>query len=104
MVDDAGRRNYDADCMSQTLDLPSAGMINREEIRRRREAIGMTMVEAAVAAGFKHRQQWYAIETGQRKGLAVETLSAVARALRCNIDDLMQPSQPEKPTRKRKTK
>jgi transcriptional regulator with XRE-family HTH domain len=76
-------------------------MINREEIKRRREAIGLTLDEAAKRAGFGQRQRWYAIESGRGSNLAAESLYAVAGVLGCTMEDLMIRPMPKKRTTKK---
>lgn len=64
-------------------------MIDRDEIKRRRTALGLTLDEAAKRAGFNHRQRWSGIERGERSRLATDTLLAVAKALECSMEDLL---------------
>lgn len=65
-------------------------MLRRDEIKRRRELLGLTLDEAAKRAGFEHRQRWYAIEVGDRDNISVQTLEAIASALGCSLDDLVK--------------
>jgi transcriptional regulator with XRE-family HTH domain len=76
---------------------PSMG-IDFVEIKRRREAAGLTLQQAADSAGFAARQYWWQIENGKKPGLSVDSLAAVARVLGCKLDDLI-----EKPAKKRKS-
>lgn len=64
--------------------------IDRDEIKRRREALGLTMEEAAQRAGFSGRQRWNGIEKGERQEVAFSTIVAVAKALGCTCDDLIK--------------
>lgn len=64
-------------------------MVDAQEIKRRRVALGLTLQEAADRAGFSGRQRWSGIERGERSNLRADTLLAVARALGCSIEDLL---------------
>lgn len=74
-------------------------MVNRTAIKLRREAMGLTLEEAALRAGLGGRQRWYALESGDRKTPSVDTLYLVARVLGCTMDELMLPpkTKPAKP-------
>lgn len=65
--------------------------MNREEIRRRREAKGMTQGEAAIKAGWGKTGfvRWSRLERGTPKDPAWSTMEAVAKVLRCKLDDLL---------------
>lgn len=65
--------------------------LDLKEIRRRREALNLTMEQAADAAGLGSRQGWYNIESG-RGGIDVRisTLGRLAKALQCAPDDLLK--------------
>jgi transcriptional regulator with XRE-family HTH domain len=63
--------------------------INFPEIKRRREKLGLTMAEAAGAAGMHHRQDWYRIESGTRRSLSLNSLVRISRVLRCKVDALL---------------
>ncbi len=68
-------------------------MLDTHAIATRREALGLTMNDAAAAAGFKSRQHWYAIEAGEKGnklGLTLSTLNAIAKALHCDVKDLLK--------------
>jgi transcriptional regulator with XRE-family HTH domain len=69
-------------------------MVDRSGIKARREAIGLTLEEAAKRAGLGDRQRWYGIEHGQRRNISADTLQAVARALDCTMDELMINDKP----------
>jgi len=71
-----------------------SNMVNGEQMRRKRESLGLTMQEAAERAGFTSRQQWYNVEAGFRSNVTPTTLMAIARALGCSIEDLLK--KPEK--------
>jgi transcriptional regulator with XRE-family HTH domain len=68
------------------------------EIKRRREAAGLTLQQAAAGAGFKSFQYWWAIENGRKPGLTVDSLAAIAHVLACKLDDLID--KPDKRSRK----
>ena len=63
--------------------------VNVTEIKRRREAMGLTMNEAASRAQFSTKQQWYAVESGARANPSAQTIVSVAFALGCRVEDLM---------------
>lgn len=66
-----------------SLDLP--------KIRERRESLGLTMEQAATAAGFKSgRQFWYLLESGQRPDVPLSTVAKVAAALKCRPKDILR--------------
>lgn len=76
--------------------MPSKGYVHRvldtAAIKERREGRGLTMEAAALAAGFKSKQHWYAVESGSsggEKGISLGTLDAVAKALDCDPRDLL---------------
>ena len=58
-----------------------------ENIRRRREYVGLTQAQLAERAGFNAPQIVSSIERGERDVKAVE-LAAIARALHCDLMDL----------------
>ena len=63
--------------------------LNVPEIKRRRERLGIRQTEAARRAGFSI-QRWNNIEAGRRTALDPDALLAVARALECRMEDLIQ--------------
>lgn len=65
-----------------------------ENIRHRREQIGLTQVQLAERAGFSAAQIVSSIERGERDVKAVE-LAAIARALRCDLMDFFAEEQDE---------
>ena len=78
-------------------------MLRTDEIRRRRERLGLTMAQAAERAGFKTAQHWNSIESGWRPNIQSSSLAAVAKALECLMDDLFSLDEPDsrrKPRRK----
>ncbi len=66
-------------------------ILNLKEIKRRREAVGMTLQEAADRAGWgtNGRQRWFQLEAGRPVDPQISTVVAVARALNCQIEDLL---------------
>lgn len=59
-------------------------------IKSRREALGLTLAQAAQAAGFETRQEWYHIESGRRLDVKISTLNKLASALQCAPEDLLK--------------
>lgn len=57
--------------------------LNRAEMKRLREKLGLTLDDAAKRAGFNNRQQWYKIESGVVADVTLKTLGRIARALEC---------------------
>ena len=66
-------------------------LLNLVEIKKRRQALGLTLTQAAIAAGWKDkgRTTWHDIEVGRRQNITLDTLAAMAAALRCSIHDLL---------------
>ena len=66
-------------------------LLNLSEIKKRRQTLGLTLTEAAIAAGWndKGRTTWHDIEVGRRQNIALETLAGMAKALKCSIHDLL---------------
>lgn len=65
-----------------------------DRLKKRREELQMTQQEVADAAGIA--QQAYArLESGERNNPTINTLEAIAQALRCRVDDLLS-SKPGK--------
>jgi XRE family transcriptional regulator, fatty acid utilization regulator len=65
-----------------------------ENIRNRREQVGLTQAKLAERAGFNSLQIVSAIERGEREVKAVE-LAAIARALHCDLMDLFTEEREE---------
>ena len=65
-------------------------MLNHTAIARLRKRRGLTMEQAAVAAGMKTRQTWYRIESGDRKAVSLKTLVSISRVLKCKVDLLLK--------------
>lgn len=65
--------------------------LDLEKIKARRAKLGMTMEQAAEAAGFKSgRQYWYMLESGQRPDVPLSTVNRIAAALKCNAKDILK--------------
>ena len=64
-------------------------MLNTHFIRSRREALGLTQQQAADAAGLSDRQRWYSLECGRVDNPELFTLLGIARALQCDLDELI---------------
>ena len=70
--------------------------LDRNEVRSRREALGLTQAAAAAAAGFKWPAQWADVETGRKNNLTIVTLDKIATALDCDVRDLITPRKPKR--------
>lgn len=67
-------------------------VVDFAEIRRRREALTLTLDEAGQAAGqpaSNAPQWWYTLESGRYPDPQISKLAAAARALRCKVQDLL---------------
>ena len=66
-------------------------LLNLAEIKKRRQALGLTLTQAGIAAGWndKGRTTWHDIEVGRRQNITLDTLAAMAQALKCSIHDLL---------------
>lgn len=64
-------------------------MLDHEAIRRLRKKAGLTMEQAAKQSGMKYFQAWYAIESGRRPSVLMQTLSSIAATLKCSVADLL---------------
>ena len=69
-------------------------MINGTEIRKRRDALGYSQDDLAKLAGV-HVNTVKGMEAGIRDH-SVGTLESIARALRCEMADLVKPNQRRK--------
>lgn len=69
-------------------------MVNAQEIRRRREALKLSLSEAAVAAGWgvAGRTRWHDIESGRRKNLELRSIQAIAKVLNVTVNTLLEKS------------
>ena len=78
-------------------------VLDIERIRSMRESMGFTYQQAAEAAGFKSKQQWYNVESGTaggESGITLSTLNAIAKALNCDPRDLLASIKPGRPVKK----
>ena len=66
-------------------------LLNLAEIKKRRRALGLTLTEAAIDAGWneKGRTTWHDIEVGRRQNITLDTLAGMAKALKCSVHDLL---------------
>ena len=51
---------------------------------------GLSMEQAAAAAGLRGRQRWYEIESGRQTNLTLDTLNRIAAALGVRAKDLLK--------------
>lgn len=65
-----------------------SGMVNGKEVKRRREKMKLTQGEAAVSVGWS-AQRWSDFENERNPDPRVSTLAAVAKVLKCRLDDLV---------------
>ena len=65
-------------------------MLDKDKLKARREKLGLTMEQAAKAAGFASRQRWCDIESGRRVNLTLDVLDSIAAALGCKAKDLLK--------------
>lgn len=65
-------------------------MLNTAKIRSLREKKGMTVQQAAEGAGWKHRQQWQQIESGDVTNISLATLYAIAKTLKVKPASLLK--------------
>jgi transcriptional regulator with XRE-family HTH domain len=76
-------------------------MLNQAEIKRRREALGLTMQHAAERAGWKTKMDWNRFENGGVTDPRASTLYALATALGCPIEAILIPPTAKPIPRKR---
>lgn len=79
--------------IAEAVDLaPAMGQeLNRDEMRARRDARGLSQAAAAEAAGFKGAAQWADIENGRKPNVTLATLDKIATALDCDVCELITP-------------
>jgi transcriptional regulator with XRE-family HTH domain len=63
-------------------------MLDTNKLRQVREAKGYDPAEIARRAGMT-RQQWFNLETGLRPDPRVSTVQRLARALGCDVNELL---------------
>lgn len=76
--------------LTSTSRKANIGTLDQQEVKRRREAKGMSQAEAAKLAGFKSAIQWWDIENKPNRDPRVSTVAAVARSLGCKVDQLLR--------------
>jgi transcriptional regulator with XRE-family HTH domain len=75
-------------------------VVNGAAIRARREALQLTMDEAAKRSGFGDRQHWNKIESGLTGNPSVGTVLAVAQTLMCRVEDIVHMPKTKPPRRR----
>jgi transcriptional regulator with XRE-family HTH domain len=67
-------------------------MLNLTYIRSRREALDLSLADAARLAGWgvKARTRWHDIESGRAPNPTLKTLLDMARVLQCEIGQLVK--------------
>jgi transcriptional regulator with XRE-family HTH domain len=65
-------------------------MLDTEFIRTRRKKLKLTQTQAAKLAGIATNVHWSRIEAGKIKGVKLDTLAGVAKALRCKVARLLK--------------
>lgn len=70
--------------MTDTASMP----LNVAALRARRDRLKMTQQDVADAAGIM-REAYARVESGARPDPQLSTAEAIARALRCKVDDLL---------------
>jgi transcriptional regulator with XRE-family HTH domain len=64
--------------------------LDLKKLRELRLQRGLSMEQAAKLAGLPSRQRWYAIESGRRANVTIQTLGGICRALKCKPQDLLK--------------
>ena len=70
------------------------GLLNLGAMKTLREAKGLTLSQAAEAAGLGGPSRWRDIESGRRQNVTLETLARIADALGVEPSDLLLPPPP----------
>jgi transcriptional regulator with XRE-family HTH domain len=65
-------------------------MLDTEKLRQVREGKALSQADAASLAGFKSRQAWSKIESGDGTELTLATLNRIAVALGVKAKDLLK--------------
>lgn len=73
-----------------TLTDTNVNVLNTEKMKSLRIKRGLTMTEAATAAGLGNRQRWYEIESGRQTNVTIDTLNRIAAALGVSAKDLLK--------------
>jgi transcriptional regulator with XRE-family HTH domain len=66
-----------------------SNLLNVEKLRRLREAADLSQAAAASAAGVT-RQRWNDIESGRKTNIELDTLEAIAKAVKAKPKDLLK--------------
>lgn len=67
--------------------------LDREKMRVRRKALGLTQTEAAKRAEMRSGTTlWSSIERGDTPNVTLETLAKIAKALECDARELITPA------------
>jgi transcriptional regulator with XRE-family HTH domain len=70
-----------------------SAMIDGRKIKARREKLGLSLADAARAAGGSTtRTWWHDVEAGRRTDITVSSLQKMAKALNCPLESLLAPS------------
>ena len=73
-----------------TLTDTASDVLDTEKMKKLRIKRGLTMTEAAQAAGMSSRQRWYEIESGRLTNITIDTLNRIAAALGVSARDLLK--------------
>ena len=73
-----------------TMTDTNSELLNTEKMKKLRLKRGLTMTEAAVAAGLGNRQRWYEIESGRLTNVTIDTLNKIAAALGVSAKELLK--------------
>jgi transcriptional regulator with XRE-family HTH domain len=64
-------------------------MLDLVKMKKLREDLGLSQREAAELAGMGSGQQWYAVESGTKSNVSLDTLGKIAKALGVDAADLL---------------
>jgi transcriptional regulator with XRE-family HTH domain len=68
----------------------AAVSFNHHFLRERRLALKLTQAQCAKEAGFPNLQKWSNYENGRIPDPQLSTLEAIARTLKCSVQDLIK--------------
>ena len=60
---------------------PAPVALDTDKMEKLRKSLGLSMEDAAQAAGLMSRQRWFAIVSGVNTNITLDTLNAIAHAL-----------------------
>jgi DNA-binding Xre family transcriptional regulator len=90
-------RNLSTRMTPQTDSIPSAPpadkpsiSLDTDKMRELRLARKLTQAQASEAAGLRGAARWNDIESGRRTNITLETLDAIAKALKVKARDLLK--------------